>query len=165
MTISVIVAMGKRRQIGLNNKLPWKLKDDLENFKKLTSENVVIFGRKTFESIGKPLPNRINVVITRQKNYTVNGAIVFNSLNKAIENFKDKHIFICGGQEIYNEIFKRNYKIDNLFITFVDYDGTADTFFPEINFDKWKVVKTEKYYKNEYNDFNYVIKTFQPNII
>lgn len=161
MTISIIAAVGNERQIGLNNKLPWKLSGDLENFKRLTVGNVVIFGRKTFESIGRPLPNRTNAIITKQKDYKVDGAFVFNSLEDAVENFKDKNIFIGGGQKIYEEALSGKYKIDNLYITFVDYNGDADRFFPQIDFTKWKLATSDSYKKDNKNNCNYRIETFK----
>ena len=98
MSISIIVAIGNQGQIGVNNRLPWKLKEDLENFRKLTIGNVVIFGRKTFESIGRPLPNRINVVITRQKNYKVNDIYIFNYYNNVKNSYCSLQIsaFVVG---------------------------------------------------------------------
>lgn len=161
MLISIIVAVGNSGQIGLKNKLPWKLNDDLENFKILTSGNVIIMGRKTFESIGRVLPNRINVIISRNINYKIDGAYVFNSLNTAIGNFKDKKIFICGGVEIYKEALNGKYQIDNLYITQVDYDGPADTFFPKIDYSRWKLVSERKYFKNVENEYDFLIKVFK----
>lgn len=160
MSISIIVAIGNQGQIGVNNRLPWKLKEDLENFRKLTIGNVVIFGRKTFESIGRPLPNRINVVITRQKNYKVNDIYIFNSLDKAIDYFENKNIFIAGGEDIYKEALNGKYLIDNLYITHVDYNGPADKFFPKIDLTKWQLISADTYKKDDNNDYNYKIEKY-----
>lgn len=159
--ISIIAAVGNQGQIGLNGKLPWSLKDDLENFKKLTTNNVIIMGRKTFESVGKPLPNKINVIITRQKDYKVDGAFVFSSLAEALETYKDSNIFICGGEQIYRESLK--YKIDRLYITHVDYNGKADAFFPEIDLDKWELMNEKYCKKDDKNEYDCVFRVYKRN--
>jgi len=163
MTLSIIAAIGNQRQIGLNNKLPWKLKSDLQNFKKLTLNNVVIMGRKTFESIGKILPNRINIVITKSNGYKIHGGYVFHDISLAIKTFKDEKIFICGGEEIYKEILGGRYELDYLYITYVDYNGEADTFFPQINYEEWNLISEERYLADENNEYNFCFKIFKNN--
>ncbi len=161
MAISIIAAVGNQGQIGLNNKLPWRLRDDLENFKNLTTGNVIIMGRKTFESIGKILPNRTNVIISRNDDYDVDGVYVFSSLDLALKKFKDKNIFICGGEEIYREALGGCYTIDKLYITNVDYNGAADTFFPKIDYNSWKVVEEKKYPSGTDNQYSFSFKVFE----
>ena len=102
--VSIIVAKSKNGVIGVDNKLPWNLPEDLKRFKELTTNNVVIMGRKTFESLGKPLPKRTTIIITRNLNYKVEGCIVVNSLENAIiEAREDDNPYILGGGEIYRQ--------------------------------------------------------------
>jgi dihydrofolate reductase len=131
-TISIIAAIGKNRELGKNNKLLWQLKKDLQHFKIITSGHPVIMGRKTFESIGFPLPKRTNIVITRDKNYQVAaGVIICDSLEKAMEVAKTKdrqEIFIIGGASIYSQAINL---ADKLYLTLVDGTFDADVYFPE----------------------------------
>ena len=161
MAISIIVAIGNQGQIGLKNKLPWKLKSDLENFKNLTTGNVIIMGRKTFESIGKILPNRLNVIITKNTEYKIDGAYIFNDLKTALTKFKDKKIFICGGEEIYKESLNGKYIINNIYITNVNYDGIADTFFPKLDYSKWKLIDKKEYLVDSNNEYDFSINVFK----
>lgn len=153
--ISLIVAKAKNNAIGKDNDLLWKIKDDLKQFKQLTSHHVVIHGRKSFESIGKPLPNRTNIIVTRNKSYEAKGAFVCTSLDEAIHLAKllEHHheIFIVGGAEIYRQsmpIVNRMY-ISEVYADFPD----ADVFFPEVTFDNWKLVKKLHFEKSEVNEF------------
>jgi dihydrofolate reductase len=139
--ISIIAAMGKNRVIGKNNKLPWHIADDLKNFKKLTSGNVVVMGRKTFESIGKPLPNRVNIVISSSMPET-EGIIVCQDVPSALEKARSykKEIFIIGGAAIYQQTIPW---ADRMYLSYVkgDYDG--DAFFPQYGESQWRVEKRE----------------------
>ncbi len=131
MLKSIIVAIGKQQQIGLDNKLLWKLAEDLKFFKKTTKGHHILMGRKTFQSIGRPLPNRVNVIITRDRSYKQEGCLIFHSLEVAfsqIEKAGEDEVFICGGEEIYRQTLAIS---DKLYITNVDFDGKADTFFPD----------------------------------
>lgn len=155
MTISLIVARAKDNAIGKDNDLLWKIKDDLKLFKKTTAGHVVIHGRKSFESIGFPLPNRSNIVITRNKDYKAEGAFVTHSLADAIELGKklemNDEIFILGGAEIYRQSLDQ---VDRMYLSEVDASfGDADAYFPELNLDGWKQVKCESYEKSEVNEF------------
>lgn len=133
--ISIIAAIGKNRELGKDNKLLWHIPEDFKRFKELTSGHVVIMGRKTFESLPekfRPLPNRINFVITRDINYKVEGVIVCHSIEEAIKNLESKlkdEVFIIGGASIYEQGIKY---ADKLYLTLVDkVYPNADTFFPE----------------------------------
>lgn len=140
--ISIIAAVSNNGVIGVDNKLPWDLPEDLKRFKELTTGNVVIMGRKTYESIGKPLPNRINIVITRNKDFFVPDAIVTNSLESALlKAGGDKDIFIIGGGEIYKQSMGF---ADKLYITEVDMEVEGDTKFPTIS-DQWSVTEENKF--------------------
>jgi len=162
--INIIVAMGKQNQIGLNGSMPWHLSDDLKNFKKITSGHPVIMGRKTFESIGKALPGRLNFVITSNPKKVAHYNIcpvkdLEQAINKAALTGKD--IFIIGGGSIYKQSMDL---ADRLIITHVNYTGSADTFFPEINWDDWQKVSKEKFEKNDKNNYDFKVITYQKNI-
>jgi dihydrofolate reductase len=129
--ISIIVAHSKNLAIGKANTLLWYLPNDLPRFKKLTVGHPIIMGRKTYESIGRPLPERPNIVITRDKNLEIPGCIIVNSLGEAIEKAGEidkEEIFVIGGGEIYKEAL---HLTNRLYLTFLDKDVEADTFFPE----------------------------------
>ncbi len=128
--ISIIAAIGENREIGKNNKLLWHIPEDFKRFKEMTSGYPVIMGRKTFESIGKPLPNRTNIIITRDKNYKSENCLITYSLEEAIQLAKtkdDKEIFIIGGGQIYEQAIGI---ADKLYLTVVKGGFDADTFFP-----------------------------------
>ncbi len=132
MKISMIVVVGKNREIGCQNKLLWSLPEDMDRFKKITTGHIVIMGSKTFESLGRPLPNRTNIVIAFDQNYQAPGAIVVNSPEAAIAKAKelkpDDEVFIIGGGSIYKVFLPQTEK---LYITVVDDEPEADTFFPD----------------------------------
>lgn len=136
--INIIAAVSLNNCIGINNTIPWKIKEDMMLFKNLTTNNVVIMGRNTFESIGKELPNRKNIVITSKK---IENIDCFSSLKESIEfyknNYKDKEIFLIGGSRIYLE--GMNYA-DKLYITLVNKVINGDAYFPFIN-SKFKCIK------------------------
>lgn len=131
--ISIIAAMDEKRGIGKNGRLPWHLPEDLKRFKEITSNHTIIMGRKTFESIGKPLPNRKNIVITGDLGFKINDLrtgdnfLIANSLDEALENSKGD-AFIIGGGEIFKQAIQ---KADKLYLTLVDGDFNCDTFFPD----------------------------------
>ena len=142
--INVIVAMTKDRVIGKDGTLPWHLSEDLKLFKAHTTGNIVIMGRKTFDSIGRPLPNRRNIVVSKsiREDEKVPGVEYFPDLDHALAAAQegDGRIFIIGGASIYHQMIE---KADRLYISLVDGDFEGDTYFPEIKDDVWKVVKTE----------------------
>jgi dihydrofolate reductase len=142
--ISLIVAKSKNNIIGNKGKIPWHIPNDLKRFKNLTTDNVVIMGRKTYESLPeeyKPLPNRMNIIISRDKSYSVNNCLVFNKIEKALRKAgTDKEIFIIGGGEIYKEGIKY---ADKIYVTEVDGDFTGDTYFPELT-EQWKEINREE---------------------
>lgn len=128
--INIIAALDEKRGIGKNGKLPWYLPEDLKRFKEITTGHTVIMGRKTFESIGKPLPKRINIVITNNPNFQAEDIVVCNSLDEALEKAKG-NTFIIGGGEIFKQTILR---ADKLFLTLVKGDFECDTFFPDYSF-------------------------------
>lgn len=146
--ISIIVAYDKNRAIGKDNKLCWRQSNDLKRFKELTTDKTVVMGRKTFESIGKPLPNRKNIVLTRQR-VEIDGVEVVSSITD-IKDIKDD-IFIIGGGEIYKLFLD---VADRIYATEIDCEIEADTWFPEIG-NNWKIIKSEKNNLDDKNQFNY----------
>ena len=156
MTISAIVATAKDNVIGKDNKLLWKLSDDLRRFKRITSGHAVLMGRKTFESLGKPLPNRTNLVVTRDENFAVEGAHVFNQINEALEYARsegEEELFIIGGGEIYQMMLPAANK---LYLTKVHAQPEGDTFFPEIHDEEWDVINEEAHKADDRNEFDFV---------
>lgn len=143
--IIIIVAFSKNgRIIGNNGRIPWTLPEDLQHFKELTTGNAIIMGRKTFESIGRALPERMNIVVTRNKDFCVEDAYIAKSPEKAIEIAKNagyKKIFICGGQQIYQQMMDY---ADYIYATEVCGEYEGDAFFPEINKNEFVEVKREK---------------------
>lgn len=155
--ITIIAALGKNNEIGLNNDLLWRLPKDLKHFKALTTGNSIIMGRKTYESIGRALPNRTNIIITRNKAFEAKGCIVVNSLEKALEKCDSTACFIIGGASIYEQAFPL---ADKLELTLVDFEGEADTFFPKIDFDKWVLNKKESHKADDKNAYDFDFNTY-----
>jgi dihydrofolate reductase len=134
--IALIVAMAKNRTIGINNTLPWRCPEDLKHFKTLTMGHHMIMGRKTFESIGKALPGRTTVIVTRNPHLTIDGCIVVHSLQDAIKACADeKEIFIVGGAELYAQSLEI---VNTMYITEIQQDVEGDAHFPEVDKRQWK---------------------------
>ena len=138
--------MSKNRVIGDSNTLIWHLPEDLKRFKQLTTGNAIVMGRKTYESIGRPLPNRRNIIITRDKDYSVEGCEVVNSLEEAFL-ITGSDCFVIGGGEIYKQSLSYSEKI---YLTLIDKDFEGDTEFPEIN-SEWKEINKEEFESIEFN--------------
>jgi dihydrofolate reductase len=148
--ISIIVAVSENGVIGVDNKLPWHISEDLRRFKTLTLGNTVIMGRKTYESIGKPLSDRVNIVVSRDKGLTIPGCIVVDSIENAIrKSDKNKDTFIIGGGEIYKNSL--NF-VDKVYMTRINQEVGGDTMFPKLN-ENW--VETEKEEKDSYSFITY----------
>ena len=161
MKVSVIVAMGKNRAIGKDNQLLWHLPADLKYFRGLTTGHHIVMGRKTYESIGKPLPNRVSVIITRNEDFKAEGCIVVNSLEKALEYCKQNNeteAFVIGGGEIYNMASE---VADLFYITEVDASLEADVFFPELKEKSFKEIFREKHTVDEKHVYNYDFVTLE----
>ena len=158
MIVSIIVATSENRAIGKNNQLLWHLPGDLKHFKDITSGHSLIMGRKTFDSVGKPLPSRRNIVVTRQE-IIISGCEVVNSIDKALELCKDEdEVFIGGGAEIYKQAMKLT---DRIYLTIVHQDFEADTFFPEIDSSDWKEVSHEDHQPDHKNPIAYSFITLE----
>ncbi|MFY7740757.1 MAG: dihydrofolate reductase [Flavobacterium sp.] len=156
--ITLIAAAAENNALGKDNQLVWHLPNDFKRFKQITSGHYIIMGRKTFESFPKPLPNRTHIIITRQKNYKVEGCYVVNSIEKAIEiSPKGAEVFIIGGAEIYNQSIDFADKIE---LTRVHASFDADAYFPEINLNEWELIFEEHHTKDEKHNFDFTFQTF-----
>lgn len=157
---TIVVAMGEKNEIGFENKLLWHLPKDLKHFKDITSGHPVIMGRKTYESIGKPLPNRTNIVISRKKNWFEEGVLIVGSVKEAVKFAKkiDENIFIIGGGNIYEQTIDM---VDRLEVTLVKVDLEADTYFPKINPNTWKKTEEVFHEKDEKNQYDFYFQTFE----
>ena len=142
MKINIIVAIDKNNGIGIENRLPWSLPEDLIHFKKTTSGKPIIMGSKTFESIGRPLPNRMNIVLTTDEKKTYPGVVMANSIDEALEvagSSGGAEVYVIGGGNIYGKMLE---KADRLVVTHVDQKFDCDAFFPAIDGRIWEVEKT-----------------------
>lgn len=159
--ITVIAAIAKNNALGKDNDLIWHLPADLKRFKKVTTGHYILMGRNTYESIGKPLPNRTTIIITRNKNYFKEGCLIANSLEQAIEMSKEEaQVFIIGGAQIYKETIAKDLA-QQLDITMVHKDFEADVYFPEIDFKIWKEVARENFKADEKNKLDYSFISYQ----
>lgn len=159
--ISLIAAIGKNNELGKGNTLLWHMPADMKYFTKTTLLHPVVMGRKTFESIGKPLSNRRNIVITRDLSYKKEGIEIKHSLNEVLDLFPDNNeeIFIIGGAELYKQTIPI---ADKLYITHIDAeDRDADTFFPEINKKEWQEIFREEHEPDEKNAYRYAFVNYE----
>jgi dihydrofolate reductase len=147
--LSIIVAFDENRLIGDGLNLPWRIKEDLQNFKNITTGHTIVMGRKTFDSIGKPLPNRKNIVLTRDKSFSFNNIITINDIEEIFNLSKDEEVFIIGGREIYNYFID---KVDRYYISHIKGIYKGNIYFPEINLQNFKVIE-----EKEYKDFIFKI--------
>lgn len=160
-TITIIAAIAENNALGKDNDLIWHLPADLKRFKKVTSGHHILMGRNTYESIGKPLPNRTTVIITRNQNYKAEGCIVVDSIEKAIEVAKDdEHVYIIGGAQIYKQTIASDL-VDQLDITKVHHNFEADVFFPEIDKSIWKEKSREDFKADEKNKYDYSFVSYK----
>lgn len=158
MIVSLVAAMDRKRGIGVDNRLPWRLSADLKRFRDLTMGHHIIVGRKTFESIGRPLPGRRMIVVTRDRSYRAEGCDVAHSVEDAINLARERaesEVFICGGAEIYAQSIEI---VDRMYLTLVDAEVAADTFFPEFDEHEWS--ERESFYQpaDEKNQYPFTFK-------
>ena len=159
--ITIIAAIAKNNALGKDNELIWHLPADLKRFKNITSGHHILMGRNTFESIGKPLPNRTTIIISRNDSYFKDGCLIANSLEEAIELAKDdEEIYIIGGAQIYTYALENNL-VDALDITLVHHQFEADAFFPEIDPKIWNEVSRKDFKADEKNKFDYSFVSFR----
>lgn len=157
MSLSIIAAMSANRVIGINNTIPWKLPEDLKYFKKLTLGKSIIMGRKTFESIGRALPSRENIVMTQQQTYQVQGVKVAHSLKEAIELAENPEIFIIGGAEIYKQSLPL---VETVYLTLIEKNFDGDAYFPKLDLKVWQLVQEENHY-SESEKFAYKFQIYK----
>ena len=158
--LSIIVAKSINNAIGKDNKLLWKIPDDMKRFKKLTTGHTIIMGRKTFESIGRVLPNRLNVILTRDPNYKVDdpNVKIVGGISDLEEYINDENEnFVIGGAQIYSILMSKCKKI---YVTQIDKDFVGDSYFPIIRENEWKIIEREDGPKDE-NDFKYEYITYK----
>lgn len=159
MKISLIVAMATNRAIGLNNEMPWHLSADLKKFKQITMGAPILMGRKTYESIGRPLLGRTNIIISRNSDYQQPGCLVFNNIEQAIASCQQyEEIFVIGGATFYEAMIEL---ADKLYLTEIKKEFDADTFFPVINRTEWKEVAREDILNDSTVDFSYSFITLE----
>ena len=150
MKITLVAAIASNNVIGKENSLPWNIPEDLKRFKQMTSGHTILMGRKTFDSIGRPLPNRQNIVMTKDENFEREGIKVINDFDEALELIKESNedVFVIGGSKIY-ELFEP--VANSLAITRILKDFEGDAFFPDINWDLWQIEKEEKFFDEKSN--------------
>ena len=150
MKITLVAAIASNNVIGKENSLPWNIPEDLKRFKQMTSGHTILMGRKTFDSIGRPLPNRQNIVMTKDENFEQEGIKVVNDFDEALELIKESNedVFVIGGSKIY-ELFEP--VANSLAITRILKDFEGDAFFPDINWDLWQIEKEENFFDEKSN--------------
>ena len=153
--ISLVVAHDPNRVIGINNELPWHIPEDLAYFKKHTIGKSIVMGRNTFESIGRPLPKRRNIVVTRNKQYAAEGIDIVHNLDEAIKLGEEMHeeVMVIGGEQIFRSILP---KADRLYITLIQKDFEGDTFFPEYG-EEWQVASESETHVSNGIPFSYLV--------
>jgi dihydrofolate reductase len=158
--ISLIVAADKDNGIGIENKLLCRLPDDLKYFKKITSNHTIVMGRKTYESIGSPLPDRNNIILSKNINYQVEGCTIINSIPELLNYIsRTEEVFIIGGGSIYAQTIMYASKV---YMTCIEHKFEADSYFPQINTDKdWKVTKVEKHDVDERHKYAFSFLTYE----
>lgn len=155
--LSLIVAHDRNRVIGVNGRLPWRLSSDLRNFKRLTLDNTVIMGRKTFESIGKALPQRQNIVISKTLKKPISNITIARSLEEALLISESKKCFFIGGSEVYKSTINI---IDSMYLTLVDTCSRGDTVFPKIDIEEWFILFETRYKADSKNEYGFTVKKF-----
>ena len=155
MRISFIVAKSLNNVIGVNNRLPWHLKDDLQNFKKITMGHHILMGRKTFESIGKALPGRMSLVVSSDSRPNQDNVLWFNSIFRAIKHAErngESELFIIGGEKVFKAALSL---VDRIYLTEVKSNIAGDVYFPTLSLKNWKKVSEQQFVKNAHNDHDF----------
>jgi len=161
MIISLIVAMSRNRTIGQGNALPWHLPADLKYFKRITLGKPIIMGRKTFESIGRPLPGRTNIIVTHELAYRANGCTVVHSIDEAISVAQaHEEVMVIGGATLFEQILPR---AERIYLTEIDEEFAGDTFFPELEQCTWREIQREHHVPDEQNTHAYSFVVLERN--
>lgn len=157
--ISIIAALAENGVIGVDNRLPWHLPEDLKRFKRLTMGHHLIMGRRNYESIGHPLPGRVSIVVTHRNSYTAPGCLVAHSLEEAFEAARgDPEAFVIGGAEIYAQSLPR---VQRLYLTLVHATVPGDTYFPDFDRSRWREVERERHEADARHPFAYSFVTLE----
>ena len=157
--ISMIVAMADNRAIGKDNQLLWHLPDDFKHFKAVTMAKPILMGRKTYQSIGKPLPGRQNIVISKDQTFAADGVTVVNSIEAALDEVKtDGEVMVIGGASFYQQMLPL---AEKLYVTHVHQSFDADTFFPKIDAEQWRVVDSVEHTADEKHAYRFTFITYQ----
>jgi dihydrofolate reductase len=157
--MSIIAAVGRNNVIGKGNKLPWNLPADLKHFKELTLGKPIIMGQRTFESIGKPLPGRTNIVLSLDENFKPPGCVIAHSIDEALRITEGaKEVMIAGGASVYKQFLPLANK---MYLTLIDADFEGDAYFPEFNWEDWEVVEKIGNQPDEKNPYKYTFLTLQ----
>ena len=159
MKIAIIVAMDKQGVIGRNNGLPWRLSADLQYFRRVTMGNPIIMGRNTHESIGRPLPGRTNIVLTRQNDYQADGCVVVRDISQALAACGDaEQAMVMGGASLYQQFLPL---ADQLYLTRVEAEVPGDTWFPQWDPAQWQCVNREAHSADDSNEYDYCFEQYQ----
>lgn len=161
MMVSIVVAADEQNGIGINNRLPWRLSADLKYFRQLTTGHHIIMGRNTFESIGKPLPDRINIVLSTRDDVKAQGVIVVKNLSEALQIAQasgEKECMIIGGAQIYRQAIGLT---DRIYMTRVHTVCHCDVFFPELNQEEWKLLSGVRHTADEKNEYDYSFDIYE----
>jgi len=158
--ISFLWAEDEKGIIGKNNQLPWRLPEDLKYFKRTTMGHPIVMGRKTYESIGKPLPGRTNIVLTRDEQFHAEGCIILKTKNELLRwmNESEDEVFITGGAEIFGLFMD---EVNRLYVTKIHEDFDGDTYFPLIDWSEWQLISKDKGIKNEENPYDYEFLVYE----
>lgn len=159
MIISLVAAMGRNRVIGKDNALPWKLPADMKRFREITTGHPIVMGRATFESIGRALPNRLNIVMTRDKNYTAEGCRIVHSLQEALQaGAGNDEVMVIGGTSIFVQFLPL---AERIYLTVIDHDFEGDAYFPEFDETQWRETERRAYEPDEKNLYRYTFLTLE----
>lgn len=159
MHIAAIVAISENAVMGKNNQLPWHLPADLQHFKKITMGKPILMGRKTFDSIGRVLPGRCNVIVTRDEAFQAPGCVVATSIDTALASVSYcDEIFVIGGAALFQQMLPM---VDRLYLTIIHHEFDGDTFFPEINLAEWQETEREDHLPDEVNRYSYSFITLE----
>lgn len=150
--IILIAAMAQKRVIGYRNRLPWHLPEDLKHFKEKTMGHPILMGRKTFEAIGRPLPGRRNLILTRSFGYHAEGVMAYHSVDDVLRTYEKENLFVIGGEEIFHLFLPYAQWID---LTYIDHPFPGDRFFPQLVPGEWRLISREKGKKNKKNPYDY----------
>jgi dihydrofolate reductase len=158
VSISFIFAMDQNRAIGKDNRLPWHLPADLNFFKTVTTGHAILMGRKTYDSIGRPLPRRRNVILTKNAKFTAEGCEVIHSIDEVLEQFRDEELFVIGGTEMFRLFLPH---VSRMYVTQIEHEFEADVFFPEMDMTEWQLASSEQGVQDEKNPYVYYFQIYE----